>query len=310
MKKENTSPAAVSTTEVTPGTLTKESIAAKFETLIAGAGKMKADDFVNTLNALKGEVKAYNAALINQRYNDLLVLFLQDPAKMWAEFVNCQFINVLAITGPDAEGKYALGDKRRQLKVGELEKAYQLLKSNSVDVNGNKIADKTATIASVGCWRKLRDAFLHNLALYIKGDIEAADTIARFDSPKLEEVYGKTFAGHSKNALERQLNAVVASIFPEEFPVKMVKADVTALAYAATKEKFMEFSFKKEDAIMASIMLAVYHRVNSLPYKFQSTAKMHKAPNGGTGAVETPAAPAVEEPAPVEAAPAAETAAA
>lgn len=135
-------------------------------------------------------------------------------------------------------GTFTIKDNTKLFSFKDLEKGYQLFKSEETDKDGKAIANKSATVFDALRFYGLMSVFIRNLQ---KSNFE----IDKDNSYNLENVVvdgekvfvdidGKVFASNSNNALEKQLNCIVKFF---GYDVQMLKKDLPILKIKAQKIK-------------------------------------------------------------------------
>lgn len=197
---------------------------------------------------------------------------------MFIEYINNPFVKLVRVKENAKTKEHELTASKKQIPFSRLEAAYQA-EGCPVLADGKIDSDLSKTLAQSKRYHAMLAYFVDNLTRNIAGDL--SENTKKVSVPKLTagndaERKEYDFSGNSINALETQLNAIVATILPENMTVKMMRTDVKALKQAATTEKFMQFSMSNEGRILNKIFSAIEIRMNNKAYTLTSKAKAHK----------------------------------
>lgn len=202
----------------------------------------------------------------------------KDATAMFKAFIADPFTTFSVVSENTKKGEnsrsFELVERKYQVGFYQVERAYQLMKSKESDENGNPLPNKAATIAVDKQFEIKLRMFLDNLAKNIAGDL---GTKAPVLTDKQAEQKTGDFALNSRSALEKQLNAVVSAILPEEVCPKMIKADVKFIGLALTRVRYTQVTMANEKGLMNTLFAALKVRTEKAAYKFQSKAACHRA---------------------------------
>lgn len=141
--------------------------------------------------------------------------------------------------------------------------------------------NKHLNLASCSEWSKRLGDFVHNVARNIcakENGIGAQAPKFYGTAPSKEEA--PLFCKFSKSDLKKQMDLIAKKMCPEGMEeIHFHSHDVNYLLFAVTKAstgKNAHVELAKELATLNAIVTAMYHRVNNVPYEFQSKAKVHK----------------------------------
>lgn len=164
-------------------------------------------------------------------------------------------------------GEFIIIERPRQIGFKQLDNAF-------AEANPEK-----KTLANSMRYYGMISLFVHNLACNITEDLsEEAHKVT------VPEFHGKQetefdFSACSMTGLEKQLNAIVAAILPQELAPKMLKADVKVIRLACVQDKMLRFTIQNESRIINMIFNAIKIRMNDEAYVVSSRAKCHKVKN-------------------------------
>lgn len=131
-----------------------------------------------------------------------------------------------------------LEKKKSIFKFANLEKFYQLYKSEETDKKNNPIANKSVTVFGALRFYGLCDAFIRNMFIgnVASGECKLVDIskVIVDNEAIFEDDNGKTFASGSNSALERQVNCLVKFF---GLDVKLLKKDLPILKLSAQRIK-------------------------------------------------------------------------
>lgn len=262
------------------------------------------------LDAAKDAVKAINAQVVEERIADLRAM----PAdKMWAEYLDHQFVLGYALDQDKDTGKYSV-------RLPDAENAA------TVRVTFAALDNAGDRLSRMEQWPVMVRILCENIVLHTAKDMgEQYVTRNAMSSALVEKrasmgpVWQPDSKGNiSMNKLVAMLNEVVFAILPDDACKPMIKADVRYIAAGLISAKRSKTDEAGQLAVRNSVSMeeflfrAIYTRRNGLAYAFQNKqdkeASAKKDPTVADSKpadyVETPEAgevKVVEESAPVAA---------
>lgn len=238
--------------------------------------KVNGENYDEILAKITAEIQSKNDAKKGEIYAKLFAMD-NDKKALFVEFINNQSYEIDKLKENKKTGLYELIKGTRQLSFCDLDKAYaKTFEDESNPAKNIEIHTLANSLRYVG----LTGLFLNNLMTDFATEISTKNAKVKVPTLGKKADDGKEievdFAANSNNALVAQLNAIVATILPQDLEVTMIKADIRALKQAFTKEKSMKFTTIKEVAMINKIFNCIEIRMNGKAYEVDSQAIAHK----------------------------------
>lgn len=229
------------------------------------------DTILNAMNDMKTAIENYNNAITEQRIDDLLEIAKTDKKAMFVEYINNRFVEHLQIDIDEENKECALKEKQTILSFHQIDKS-----------SGHTLTKKSG-------YMKVVSVFLHNIVQNIALDTKVTNTSTPTQTPSLNDVFKKElkqefyntgdidYGNYSMISLEKQINDIVNNyILPDDYTIKLIKADVKYLQAAIATAKNGTISIGQERKIMNELFCVLHHRTNNLGYDIISKLDAHK----------------------------------
>lgn len=229
---------------------------------------------------LETRCKEQTEAKMDARMADILAL-ADDRKAMFLEFINNQTCTTFRLKQDSKSGEFSIREGSKQITFSKLEKAWQA-KNGTKKSDGTVTPNLSATLAQSKRYYAMLTYFVDNIGRKIAGDLsEQAKKVSVpvLTAGKATERKELDFSDNSITALEKQMNALVSTILPEDLVIKMKRADVRAIIQAATKENMLKFTLKNEEFFISRLFVAMQVRLNNRSYELVSKAAAHKEPS-------------------------------
>jgi len=249
--------------------------------VLNAAVKAGADSSVELENVKKA-VEAVNDQISQERIEELLNM---DPAAMWPEYIDHQFVLVYRLDQDKETGKYSLrtpddeNAATKRVSFAAMDKAFH----DASDSNGHLARmENWATMLRVFCEYVVVNRADAAGRQYVVRNAMSAKLLEQ--RKKMGAIWQPDRGGSvSMTKLVALLNEVVTAILPDEVAPKMLKPDVRYFASAlisakkSTTDEAGQFAVRNAASMEEFLFRAIYTRRHSLAYAFQNTQEKDKS---------------------------------
>lgn len=186
---------------------------------------------------VKKAIEKVNNTFASEFTDNFINVFITEPKKAFEMLLETPYYKSVTYTENNNHTFSLKTDNKKLFKFADLEKSYQLLKSEETSPkNGAKIPNKGVTIFGALRFYGCMMTFIRNLQ---KSVFEIDETngfklenVVIDNKKAFDEKDGEVFKSNSQNALEKQLN-IIAEFY--RYDVKMLKKDLPILKLKAQK---------------------------------------------------------------------------